>query len=255
MLQHYSAYKVAETFNTLSALAPGRVDLGIGKAPGGFPFSTKALQAGRDAQRWPAFDVQVRELDSYLAQGPEQPSGAVATPSPPTPPERFLLGGSVDSAILAAEQGWRFVFAGHMNGDPALTEQSLIRFARSGGRGAPLLSVLVLAAERRADAEKQVAGLAGVKVLFRNGHSVNLGNREQAAEYAQQAGLHDYDIIDTKPSVIAGTQDDVQRELEQIKWRFGVEEFIVETPPVRAAERRRSIELLGETLGFHDASG
>ncbi len=46
MLQHYSPYKVAENFHVLSTLAPGRVDLGVGKAPGGFPLSTKALQFG-----------------------------------------------------------------------------------------------------------------------------------------------------------------------------------------------------------------
>ena len=48
MLQHYSAYKVAENFNLLASLAPGRVDLGVGKAPGGFPLSTRALQMGID---------------------------------------------------------------------------------------------------------------------------------------------------------------------------------------------------------------
>ncbi|WP_163460292.1 LLM class flavin-dependent oxidoreductase, partial [Escherichia coli] len=47
MLQHYSPYKVAENFNLLAALGPGRVDLGVGKAPGGLPFSTRALQGAR----------------------------------------------------------------------------------------------------------------------------------------------------------------------------------------------------------------
>ncbi|MEI9997436.1 MAG: MsnO8 family LLM class oxidoreductase [Rhizomicrobium sp.] len=251
MLQHYSAYKVAETFNTLAALAPGRVDLGIGKAPGGFPYSTKALQAGRDVPRWPSFDEQVTELDGYLARCFERgaPAQAVASPIPPAPPERFLLGGSIDSAILAAERGWGFVFAGHMNGDPALTEQSLAAFARHGGRGTPLLSVLVLAAEAKGEAEARVEGLGGVKVRFATGHSVNLGNREQAAEYARQAGTSDYEVIDTKPNVLAGTSEQVHRELDLLRQRFGVEEFVIETPPVPADARQKTIELLGARIG------
>ncbi|APG86975.1 bacterial luciferase family protein YtmO, in cluster with L-cystine ABC transporter (plasmid) [Sinorhizobium americanum CCGM7] len=55
MLQHYSAYKVAETFNLLASLAPGRVDLGVGKAPGGFPLATRSLQLGVDPARRPDF--------------------------------------------------------------------------------------------------------------------------------------------------------------------------------------------------------
>lgn len=67
MLQHYSAYKVAETFNLLSTLAPGRVDLGVGKAPGGFPLSTAALQAGSDPALKPAFEKQIDDLNAYLS--------------------------------------------------------------------------------------------------------------------------------------------------------------------------------------------
>ncbi len=250
MLQHYSAYKVAETFNMLSALAPGRIDLGVGKAPGGFPFSTRALQDGRDAARWPAFGEQVAQLDTYLNRAFERgvPTGAVATPIPPSSPERFLLGGSMDSAILAAERGWRFVFAGHMNGDPALTAQSFEAYAKHGGRGTPLLAMLVLVAAGQGEAEARVTGLKGVRVRFANGHSVNLGNREQAAEYARQAGLDSYDVIDTRPGVLAGTPAQVHREFEALQQRFGVEEFIVETPPVPAAVRQRSVELLGERI-------
>ncbi len=84
MLQHYSAYKVAETFNLLSTLAPGRVDLGVGKAPGGFPLSTAALQAGSDPALKPAFEKQIDDLNAYLSD--ELDGGrAFATPRPPLP--------------------------------------------------------------------------------------------------------------------------------------------------------------------------
>jgi luciferase family oxidoreductase group 1 len=251
MLQHYSAYKVAETFNTLLALAPGRVDLGVGKAPGGFPFSTQALHAGRDPSRWPSFAEQLAELGGYLdgSFDPGSTDGAVAAPIPPEPPERFLLGASVESAVLAAELGWSFVFAGQLNGDPALTEASFNAFASHGGRGAALLAVLALIADQPGVADARLDGLASVKVRFADGHSVNLGNREQAAEYARQRGEDRYEVMDMRPNVLAGTQAQVLRELELLERRFGVKEFIVETPHVVAAERQRSIELLGERIG------
>jgi luciferase family oxidoreductase group 1 len=65
MLQHYSAYKVAENFNLLASLAPGRVDLGVGKAPGGLPLSTRALQGAYDPDRKPSFKQQLAELDGF----------------------------------------------------------------------------------------------------------------------------------------------------------------------------------------------
>uniref|UniRef100_UPI002020CE19 MsnO8 family LLM class oxidoreductase n=1 Tax=Serratia marcescens TaxID=615 RepID=UPI002020CE19 len=81
MLQHYSAYKVAENFNLLAALAPGRVDLGVGKAPGGLPLATQALQAAHDRQHKPAFPQQLSQLTAYLNDDAEP--GLSATPLPP----------------------------------------------------------------------------------------------------------------------------------------------------------------------------
>lgn len=66
MLQHYSAYKVAENFKLLSALAPDRVDLGIGKAPGGLPLSTRALQGAYDPARKPSFERQLEDLERFV---------------------------------------------------------------------------------------------------------------------------------------------------------------------------------------------
>ena len=75
MLQHYSAYKVAETFNVLSSLAPGRVDLGVGKAPGGFPYATRALQVAVDPALKPSFADQLSELNAYLSFWPRTTMG------------------------------------------------------------------------------------------------------------------------------------------------------------------------------------
>ncbi|MGO0763771.1 MsnO8 family LLM class oxidoreductase, partial [Citrobacter freundii] len=67
MLQHYSPYKVAENFNLLASLAPGRVDLGVGKAPGGLPLSTQALQHGLHQEEKGSFADQLSQLNGWLA--------------------------------------------------------------------------------------------------------------------------------------------------------------------------------------------
>ena len=95
MLQHYSPYKIAENFNLLASLAPGRVDLGIGKAPGGLPLSTRALQAGYDPARRASFADLAEELNRHLegddatADATDQDGATLhATPRPPGPRNR-----------------------------------------------------------------------------------------------------------------------------------------------------------------------
>lgn len=248
MLQHYAPYKVAETFNTLAALAPDRVDLGVGKSPGGFPMSTAALQLARDHARWPNFQEHVRELDACLDRRFERgaPPVAVAAPLPTVTPQRFLLGGSVDSAIMAAELGWHFVFAGQINGAPELIERSFDAFAKHGGKGKPILACLALVSDTKEKAESAVSSIRTLRLTFADGKSVNLMNRDQADEYVRQVGATSWDIKDTMPGILAGTQVHVHRELDALHRRFGIEEFMVETPIIAVADRQRSVELLGE---------
>ncbi|MGF6257352.1 MsnO8 family LLM class oxidoreductase [Ensifer sp. LBL] len=244
MLQHYSAYKVAESFNLLASLAPSRVDLGVGKAPGGFPLSTRALQAGIDPALRPNFAEQLADLNRYLLPQEAQHSDLLATPLPPVAPERFLLGASVDSAVLAAEKGWKLVFAGHLNGDPDNLQKTFDAYERATGGERPLLALAAFAADSEERARQRVAELKIFKVFFGNGQSVNVGSEEQAADYARQAGFSDYRIEEKTPSVLTGTPRQVRQELDALHRRYGVEEFVIETPAVGAAERLASVELI-----------
>ncbi|MES1163045.1 MAG: MsnO8 family LLM class oxidoreductase, partial [Rhizobacter sp.] len=143
MLQHYSPFKVAEIFRVLSALAPGRVDLGVGKAPGGLPLTTRALQWLHDPKATPDFAARLAELDGLLSGSlaTEHPlAGAVVSPASASALDRILLGGSPDSAALAARLGWDFVYAGHFNGDPANLADSVEAYRKAGGR-APRLAL------------------------------------------------------------------------------------------------------------------
>ncbi len=245
MLQHYSAYKVAETFNLLASLAPGRVDLGVGKAPGGFPLSTRALQLAVDPDRKPGFAEQLSDLNSYLAAD-FKAEGALATPFPPVAPERFLLGASVESAELAAEKGWELVFAGHLNGDPDNLRRTFQAYERATGGKRPILAVAAFAAEREDHARERVGKLRIYKVFLPDGQSVNVGSEEQAAEFARQAGFADYRVEEKVPSVLHGTAQQIRHELDELHRRYGIKEFILDTPALTAAERFASIELLAK---------
>lgn len=245
MLQHYSPFKVAEAFNLLSSLAPGRVDLGIGKAPGALPKATSALQVYRSEQ--PEFEKQLSDLgailDNSIASQPE-PSVALAGPKPPASADRFLLGASPDSARLAAKHGWNFVFAGHLNGDPENLRLSLETFREGSGGRPPVLALAAYASESASDAAELVSGLKIFKVFLDNGQSVSLGRRDQAEEFAQQAGAKSYRVEERKPSVLHGTPDDIHAELSRLAVTYGIEEFILEPPAVGSERRLSSIELL-----------
>lgn len=244
MLQHYSAYKVAETFNLLSSLAPGRVDLGVGKAPGGFPLSTAALRAGRDASSRHAFETQLDELNAYL-DARQDGQIALATPRPPEPAQRFLLGASVESATLAAQKGWTLVFAGHLNGDPDNLRRTFDAYANASGGKVPLLALAAFAADSEDEARSRVGDLRVFKVFLPDGQSVNVGSAEQAAEFARQAGVSDYRVEEKKPSVLYGTAAQIRGQLDTLHKTYGIAEFILDTPPLSAAERFHSVELLG----------
>jgi len=246
MLQHYSPFKVAESFRVLAALAPGRVDLGVGKAPGGLPLTTRALQSLHDKARKPAFADQLAELDAFLGEGvgPGHPlAGAQALPVPPEAPDRILLGGSPESAELAARHGWLFCYAGHFNGDESNIARSIETYRQLTGR-APLLALFAFAAPTRAEAIERVGALRLFKVTLANGQSVNLPSAEAAAEFARQAGVPDYTLTELKPQVAAGTAEDVRAELDALAARFGIEEFVIDTPVIDYAARFASYEAL-----------
>ncbi|MBS7703779.1 LLM class flavin-dependent oxidoreductase [Chelatococcus asaccharovorans] len=250
MLQHYSPYKVAEVFRVLESLAPGRVDLGIGKAPGGLPFATRALQAFHDPAKKPDFEAAFAELDGFLTGtlAPEHPlASAVVTPAPSATPARILLGGSPASAELAARHGWDFSYAGHFNGDPANIEATFRTYHDRTGRS-PSLALYAFAASSRERAESLVGELRIYTAHLPGGQRVNLPSLEAVAEFTRQAGTTEYRVEEKRPHVIAGTPETVRAELDDLARRFGVTEFIVDNPVAAFAERLASIELLAGSV-------
>src|SRR5262249_7878475 len=161
--------------------------------------------------------------------------GALATPFPPVAPERFLLGASVESAQLAAEKGWQLVFAGHLNGDPENMRLTFEAYERDSGGDTPLLALPAFAAESVEYARERVADLRIYKVFVPDGRTVNVGSEEQASEFARQAGFTEFRTEEKVPNVLHGTAVQIRKELDELHRRYGVKEFVLDTPALTAA--------------------
>ena len=198
MLQHYSPYKVAENFNLLAALAPGRIDLGVGKAPGGLPLSTRALQQGLHQEEKGTFADQLAQLDNWLLL--TEPGGEEslrATPIPPRRADGFLLGASLESAELAARLDWDFVFAAHLNGDSALRRAVFNRWRELSPREA-MVAVQVVVADDPATAAALAQQVEVWGVELENGQRVTVSALRQYDVATYDAGTRVIQVSDLK---------------------------------------------------------
>ena len=239
MLQHYSPYKVAENFHLLAAVAPGRIDLGVGKAPGGLPTSTRALQGQAPGQHG-SFAQQLADVNRYLTQADP---GLQATPLPAISPPRFLLGASQQSAELAHAVGWNFVFAAHLNGD----DQQLAKitdFWQQQTQRPTLVAVQVVIAANRAQADALATSLETWQLVLENGQRVNLASSQQAQTFAQQAASGIVSLERKYPTVIAGSGEEVFERLVQLHRRYQIDEFIIDLPITDPAHRQQALTRL-----------
>jgi len=246
MLQHYSPYKVAENFNLLASLAPGRVDLGVGKAPGGLPLSTRALQDGVDAQKKGDFPAQLKQLNAWLHPHVDaaEKDTLFATPLPHQPANGFLLGASEQSAELAASLGWGFVFAAHLNADADTIARSLELYHQQLPARRAILAVPVIVAKTSEEADKLAGDRQQYRVTADNGQKVTVGSIEQAEAYIRQSNATSHKIEERQSSIIKGTAEQVHAQLAALQQQYGVEEFVIDTPLADHQARLTSFELL-----------
>ncbi|SEN76368.1 LLM class flavin-dependent oxidoreductase [Paenibacillus sp. OV219] len=260
MLQHYSPYKVAENFNVLSALAPGRVDLGIGRAPGGLPRSTQALQRGvKDA---PSLTEKIEELGAFIhgTLAEDHPLyGLTASPKPELPAELYVLGTSVGSAEIAASLGLPYVFSQFINSDELVALEAFetyrLQFDCSGGREPlPIFALAAIVAETDEEAVALAGDHTQVKIHLESGRTLTVGTVEQAEEYGRQSN-EKYRIEITKPEVTKGSKETVRNRLLELQQKFGVDEFIVTAAVPDIEKRIRSFELLKEAFAEVSVAG
>jgi luciferase family oxidoreductase group 1 len=253
MLQHYSPYKVAENFNVLATLAPGRVDLGVGRAPGGLPRSTQALQQERAES--PSLTDKIIELEKYVHNRLEENhplAGLKAGPLPGIPPELYVLGASVGSAEIAAELGLPYVFSLFINSDKTVA-LAAIRAYRSGfvssqGRQPQAIIALALVVAETEEEAKELAGAHKlIRIQLASGKKLTVGTREQAEEFARQSN-EAYTIEELEPEITKGTKTSVREQLLALSEASGIEEFIITTNVQPFDKRFRSFELLSEAI-------
>jgi luciferase family oxidoreductase group 1 len=262
LLPHYSPLKVAEVFRMLHALYPGRIDLGLGRAPGSGGLEALALQRERtrrlDASDFPE---QLTELLSFLHHDfpPENPFRRIqVSPEMPGAPEAWLLGSSEWSAAVAAQFGLPYAFA-HFIG-PEQTVRALAHY-RANFRPSKFLEeprVILTLGAVCADTEAEADRLsASTKVLIRR---IRLGGErrpvptpEEAAKELESAGEGadplTWDASEW-PRYAVGTAGKVSATLKSMAGHLHIEEIMILTVIHSHAARVRSYELLAESFGL-----
>ena len=255
MLQHYSPYKVAENFNVLASLAPGRVDLGIGRGPGGLPRSTAALRRG-DGE--PAMNLaeKLGELRSFLHDQlePEHPLyGLQASPLPPQPPDLFLLGTTRSSGDMAAELAMPYVFALFLNNDEDEMAEAVRRYQSgfdygSGLRPRTMLALPIIVADTDGEAAEHAGKIQVVRITLDSGRTLTVGSEEAGEEFGKQSG-EGYQITVRQAGVVHGNPESVKQQLMEARQKYGADEIIAVTAIDSFEKRLRSFELLGGLIG------
>lgn len=256
MLSHYSALKVAETFRMLETLYPGRIDLGLGRAPGSDGHTARALQAGPGAAGIDYYPRQVLDVIGFMhdALEDDHPFAAIkAQPLGPTSPEVWLLGSSADSATYAAHFGLPFSFAHFINpqGGDQVMEAYRKHFRPSASCPAPdgTIGVFALCAETQERADYLIKSRDLWLLRLMKGEWGPFPTPEDADAYPYSP--HDHAIIEAnRDRSISGTPDKVQAELQQLAERYGVDELVVVTISHDFDARVRSYELLANAFGL-----
>jgi luciferase family oxidoreductase group 1 len=259
MLPHYSALKVAEQFRVIEAIAPGRIDLGVGRAPGSDQLTAMALNPHSNAHE--EFPRQVYELQAWLtgaALPDEHPFRRVAAhPQGPTSPELWILGSSDYGAQLAAHFGLPYAFA-YFFSDGRGVEQALSLYRRNYQPSArypqPIATICVWALA--ADSESEARRLASARELWRigfdKGQRVPLASPEQAAAYPYTEAERAV-IQNMRDKALVGTADQVAGMLRALAERLQLDEIVINTWTFDPVARERSYELLAQALALETA--
>ena len=268
MLSHYSALKVAEQFRVLEAFYPGRVDLGVGRAPGSDQKTMFALAYPKRPADIETFPQQVADLVGYLRGGlqPDHPFAAVkAQPGPPpdSAPEVWLLGSSDYSANLAAYLGLPFAFADFFGNTgergPAVAEVYRRNFRPSALLGSPRVNVTAQVVCAPSEEEAQfIASSRNVSrarrmIEAQTGERVEgLAPPEEASRTKLTGAAGDYAAQFTG-GYVDGDPAQVKQALLDLAERYETADVGVVTVAYRLEDRVRSYELIAREFGLTGA--
>jgi luciferase family oxidoreductase group 1 len=256
MLPNHTPLKVAETFRVLEALHPGRVDLGLGRAPGTDPLTALTLRRSREALNADDFPARLKDLLTFLDHGfpRNHPLERIrAMPDDVPMPEIWLLGSSDFSAELSAQMGLRFAFAHHIQPWPAIAALRLYReqFRPSEYLKEPeaLIGVSAVCAETDARAEQLAKPLALTLLRFRSGKMGRFPSIEEATDYPYSPEERQIMEMNRDRSFV-GTPARIRDQITELADQAGVDEIMITTMTHDHADRRRSYELLAEAFAL-----
>ncbi|MFN8022075.1 MAG: LLM class flavin-dependent oxidoreductase [Acidimicrobiales bacterium] len=254
MLPNHSSLAIAEQFGMLEALHPGRIDLGIGRAPGTDQLTARALRRNIGHEAVDDFPRQLSELYGYFTGSfaDTHPFGTIhATPARGYLPDIWLLGSSDYSATMAGHNGLPFAFAHHFAGGntDAAVQAYRSHFRPSARLEAPHLGLGVNVV--CADTDEHAQYLAGSGALaiarLRQGRPSTYPSPEEAA-------AHEYTPMEREivrgftASHVIGSPDTVRRGFLDLVARTGADELFITTNVFDPAERLRSFRLVAETM-------
>jgi luciferase family oxidoreductase group 1 len=257
MLPHYSALKVAEQFRVLEAIAPGRIDLGVGRAPGSDGLTAYALnpEAGNAAENFPA---QVRDLACWVS-GTALPEGhpfqrISAQPAGATTPQMWILGSSGYGAQLAAHFGLPYAFAYFFSDGQGVEEALRLyreNYQPSERHPTPLATICIWALA--ADTEAEAWRLFATREFWRIGRERGLREPMLSPE---EAARHPYTeeerarIDALRRAAIVGTPAQVAARINELGKNLALDEIVINTWTYDPASRLRSYSLLAREFGF-----
>jgi luciferase family oxidoreductase group 1 len=249
MLPNHAPLTIAEQFGTLAAMYPGRIDLGLGRAPGSDQNTMYALR--RDARSADNFPQDVLELEGYLS-GHSRVKGVEAIPGQGSRVPLYILGSSLFGAQLAAAYGLPYAFASHFAPDALHVALKRYReeFQPSEQLERPyvMAGINVIAADTTVEAQVQLEGIRRLRAVSLYGRQLGVQQLDMTDEQADQllatgASAHvDHMLTFTA----AGTPPEVRSSLEEFALLTGADELITVHQSTTAESRLRSVTLLAE---------
>jgi luciferase family oxidoreductase group 1 len=263
MLPHYSPLKVAEQFRMLHALYPNRVDLGVGRAPGGSPLDSYALRRERVDRPLPDdFPEQLLELLTFLHGGfPDKHafSRILVSPAMPNSPDVWLLGSSMWSADAAAQLGLPYAFAHFISPEPtrAAIEHYHSRFKPSQYLNAPraIVALGAVCAATNDDAARLMASARLMRRRRDRGEWLPVPTVAEALAELGDAALSSTPESSEWPRYFVGSPTTVRKQFDELAKALRLDEIMIVTIVHDQQARLRSYELLAEEFGLAKQNG
>jgi len=251
MLPNHAPLTIAEQYGTLATLHPGRIDLGLGRAPGGDQATLRALR--RDGSSADSFPQDVLELQGYLS-GNTRIEGVNATPGRGTNVPLYILGSSLYGAQLAALLGLPYGFASHFA--PQALRQAVTVYRETFRPSAQLAEPYVIAGINVFAADTEAEARAQARIVERVRVELLLAGRplSDAEADAILASPHGRAISDMMRYTALGPPDAVRRALDAFAAESKADELILAHGAPTVAGRLRSIDLVADVMGLGDAA-